>query len=205
MSLEVRDGDVEQGADRGCKIACVDGVFGTRSRVRPAAEKQPVPSVVARPVPLEVAVDLPNRRRRERPDRALLLPLDEKVGHLADLGALEELGRAQNPPHGRLAGLDVHPREDLRLQRRTQVLVLLSARDEPAGLVARGQEYEDLCAALEAEILTWVNVETGKPAVRGVLRPAQLFEGPEVGQMPDLLVEWQQESPIRSLASPTVG
>jgi predicted AlkP superfamily phosphohydrolase/phosphomutase len=76
---------------------------------------------------------------------------------------------------------------------------------EPAGLVEPGREYEELCAALEAEILTWVNVETGKPAVRGVLRPAQLFEGPEVAQMPDLLVEWQRESPIRSLASPTVG
>ena len=76
---------------------------------------------------------------------------------------------------------------------------------EPAGLVAPGREYEALCAALEAEILTWVNVETGKSAVRRVLRPAQLFEGPEVGQMPDLLVEWQQESPIRSLASPTLG
>jgi len=76
---------------------------------------------------------------------------------------------------------------------------------EPAGIVAPGQEYEGLCSALEAEIRTWVNVETGKPAVRRVLRPAQLFDGPEVGAMPDLFVEWQQENPIRSLASPTVG
>ncbi|MGH8983180.1 MAG: alkaline phosphatase family protein [Acidimicrobiia bacterium] len=76
---------------------------------------------------------------------------------------------------------------------------------EPAGLVAPGPEYEELCSALETELLTLVNVETGKPAVRQVLRPAELFEGPKVAQMPDLLVEWYQESPIRSLASPTVG
>jgi predicted AlkP superfamily phosphohydrolase/phosphomutase len=76
---------------------------------------------------------------------------------------------------------------------------------EPAGLVAPGQEYEDLCSALEAELLTLVNVETGKSAVQRVLRPAELFDGPEVARMPDLLVEWRQDSPIRSLASPTVG
>jgi predicted AlkP superfamily phosphohydrolase/phosphomutase len=76
---------------------------------------------------------------------------------------------------------------------------------EPAGVVAPGREYEELCAALEAELLMLVNVETGKPAVRRVLRPAELFEGPNVALMPDLLVEWHQESPIRSLASPTVG
>ncbi|HEX6310138.1 MAG TPA: alkaline phosphatase family protein [Acidimicrobiia bacterium] len=76
---------------------------------------------------------------------------------------------------------------------------------EPAGVVAPGQEYEELCSALEAEFLSVVNVETGEPAVRRVLRPAELFDGPEVARMPDLLVEWRQESPIRSLASPTVG
>jgi hypothetical protein len=36
--------------------------------------------------------------------------------------------------------------------------------------------------------------------VRRVLRPVQMFDGPWVAQMPDLLVEWHQESPIRSLA-----
>ncbi len=76
---------------------------------------------------------------------------------------------------------------------------------EPAGLVAPGPEYEELCAAIEAELLTLVNVETGRSAVQRVLRPAELFDGPRVAQMPDLLVEWHQESPIRGLASPTIG
>jgi predicted AlkP superfamily phosphohydrolase/phosphomutase len=76
---------------------------------------------------------------------------------------------------------------------------------EPAGLVAPGEEYEELVSELEAELLTLVNVETGKRAVQRVLRPVELFDGPKVAQMPDLLVEWHQESPIRSLASPTIG
>lgn len=76
---------------------------------------------------------------------------------------------------------------------------------EPAGVVEPGDEYEQLCEALTREISALVNVETGARAVRRVLRPAEIFDGPSVGQMPDLLVEWCQDHPIRSLASPTVG
>jgi predicted AlkP superfamily phosphohydrolase/phosphomutase len=76
---------------------------------------------------------------------------------------------------------------------------------EPAGVVEPGEEYETLGSALEAEFLALVNVETGTPAVRRVLRPVELFDGPHVTQMPDLLVEWHQESPIRAVSSPTVG
>ena len=76
---------------------------------------------------------------------------------------------------------------------------------EPAGVVAPGEDYEELSSALETELLTLMNVETGKRAVRRVLRPVQMFNGPWVAQMPDLLVEWHQERPIRSLASPTIG
>ena len=76
---------------------------------------------------------------------------------------------------------------------------------EPAGTVAPGDEYEKLCSALEAEFLSLVNVEARERAVRRVLRPVAMFDGPKVAEMPDLFVEWRQESPIRSLASPTVG
>ena len=76
---------------------------------------------------------------------------------------------------------------------------------EPDGIVAPGQEYEELCAALEREFLALVNLETDERAVRRVLRPVDIFDGPAVVQMPDLLVEWCQEHPIRSIASPTIG
>jgi predicted AlkP superfamily phosphohydrolase/phosphomutase len=76
---------------------------------------------------------------------------------------------------------------------------------EPAGTIAPGEEYEALCAGLAAEFLALENVETGHPAVTRVLRPDELFDGPAVAQMPDLFVEWRQDEPIRSLASPTIG
>lgn len=76
---------------------------------------------------------------------------------------------------------------------------------EPAGTIAPGAEYDEVCAALTAEFLALENVETGHKAVTRVLRSAELFEGPAVAQMPDLLVEWRQDEPIRSLASPTIG
>jgi predicted AlkP superfamily phosphohydrolase/phosphomutase len=86
----------------------------------------------------------------------------------------------------------------------TAIRINLEGR-ESAGVVAPGREYEEVCNALETELLALVNVETGKPAVHRVLRPAELFDGPNVAFMPDLLVEWHQDDPIRSLASPTVG
>jgi predicted AlkP superfamily phosphohydrolase/phosphomutase len=76
---------------------------------------------------------------------------------------------------------------------------------EPAGTVAPGPEYDDLCSALSAEFLSLRNVETGEPAANRVLRSAEIYDGPYVGQMPDLLVEWRQEHPIRAVASPTIG
>jgi predicted AlkP superfamily phosphohydrolase/phosphomutase len=76
---------------------------------------------------------------------------------------------------------------------------------EPDGVVAAGREYEDLCDALTTEFATWVNVETGGPAVRQVLRPEEIFDGPFVAQMPDLMVEWHQDDPIDGIASPTIG
>ncbi|MFI5046986.1 MAG: alkaline phosphatase family protein [Acidimicrobiia bacterium] len=75
---------------------------------------------------------------------------------------------------------------------------------EPAGAIAPG-DYEDVCAALTAEFLALENVETGDRAVTRVLRPRDLFDGPHVDEMPDLLVEWRQDQPIRALASPTIG
>ncbi len=76
---------------------------------------------------------------------------------------------------------------------------------EPAGTVAPGAEYEEVCAALTDEFRALVNVETGAPAVERVLRPAEVFDGPQVKQMPDLVIMWCHDGPIEALASPTIG
>ena len=76
---------------------------------------------------------------------------------------------------------------------------------EPDGVVEPGPEYDELCSALTAEFQSWVNGANGEPVVRRVMRSAELYEGPAVDQMPDLLIEWHQEHPIDAIASPTIG
>lgn len=66
-------------------------------------------------------------------------------------------------------------------------------------------EYETLCRSLTRDLLEVVNAETGEPLVAKVLRPAEIYAGPFVGRMPDLLVEWNRRRPIVRAASFKVG
>jgi predicted AlkP superfamily phosphohydrolase/phosphomutase len=76
---------------------------------------------------------------------------------------------------------------------------------EPAGIVEPGREYDELLAQLGKEFRALVNVETGKPAVEEVFRPRELFPGPRVDDLPDLVILWSADAPINSIESPTVG
>lgn len=76
---------------------------------------------------------------------------------------------------------------------------------EPAGIVEPGREYEDLLARIEKEFRALVNVETGKPAVEEVFRPRELFPGPRVDDLPDLVILWSAAAPINGIESQSVG
>ncbi len=76
---------------------------------------------------------------------------------------------------------------------------------EPHGRVRPGPEYDALCEALSRDLLALVNVATGRPAVRRVLKTRQLYQGTCVDDLPDLLVEWSREAPISALDSPKTG
>ncbi len=76
---------------------------------------------------------------------------------------------------------------------------------ERNGKVKPGAEYDECCEALRKDLLDLVNLETGKPLVKTVLRTVDLFEGKHVGDLPDLLVEWNRDAPITSIGSPKVG
>jgi predicted AlkP superfamily phosphohydrolase/phosphomutase len=58
---------------------------------------------------------------------------------------------------------------------------------------------------LSRELLAIVNTETGQPVVRRVLRTRELYDGDRIDYLPDLLVEWNWETPVRSIASPAIG
>lgn len=76
---------------------------------------------------------------------------------------------------------------------------------EPNGLVRPGAEYDAFCADLTRELMAIRNDETGRPIVREVMRTRDIYEGPFVEDLPDLLVHWSREAPIRSVSSPRIG
>ena len=75
---------------------------------------------------------------------------------------------------------------------------------EPAGKVAR-EEYEAVCKSLEHDLLAFTNVETGEPVVRRVWRANEFYRGPLVDHLPDLIVEWNRDTPVSHIRSGKTG
>ena len=76
---------------------------------------------------------------------------------------------------------------------------------EPQGRIHPGPEYEAFCESLSSDLLAFVNLDTGQPLVKRVLRTADLYSGEHVRDLPDLLVEWDREAPISRIHSPKTG
>ncbi len=76
---------------------------------------------------------------------------------------------------------------------------------EPFGVVAPGQEYEQVCDDLRDRLLELENPATGRPAVQWVRRVGELYQGPRLQDMPDLFVEWDHTVPITALQSARIG
>jgi predicted AlkP superfamily phosphohydrolase/phosphomutase len=76
---------------------------------------------------------------------------------------------------------------------------------EPQGRIHPGPEYEAFCETLTRDLLAFVNLDTGRPLVKRVLRTADLYSGEHVRDLPDLLVEWDRDAPISRIASPKTG
>ncbi|MEM6433612.1 MAG: alkaline phosphatase family protein [Cyanobacteria bacterium P01_D01_bin.115] len=76
---------------------------------------------------------------------------------------------------------------------------------EPKGQVHPGTEYDAFCAALTQDLLAITNVETGQPLVKRVLRTADVYQGEYLDTLPDLLVEWNRDQPIRRITSDKMG
>jgi len=76
---------------------------------------------------------------------------------------------------------------------------------EPNGIVEPGREYDVICDELTREISELVNVDTGKKAVNEVLRIDEFYQGEHIWDLPDLIVKWTGDAPIRALYSPRIG
>jgi predicted AlkP superfamily phosphohydrolase/phosphomutase len=75
---------------------------------------------------------------------------------------------------------------------------------EPHGRV-RPEALDAACEQLTKDLLELVNVETGEPAVRRVLRTAEHYDGPLTPTLPDLIVEWNFARPIDGVRSSKAG
>jgi predicted AlkP superfamily phosphohydrolase/phosphomutase len=76
---------------------------------------------------------------------------------------------------------------------------------EPHGLVEPGREYDALCDELIQELGELINPETGKEAVSQVIRVDKMFQGENLRDLPDLIVKWTGNAPVRALSSPRIG
>ena len=64
---------------------------------------------------------------------------------------------------------------------------------EPNGTIRPGDEAAAFMAQLSADLLEIVDERTGGRLVRRVLRTRDLYDGPHLDALPDLLVEWNDE------------
>ena len=76
---------------------------------------------------------------------------------------------------------------------------------EAEGLVEPGAEYESLCDELIQELSQLVNIDTGKKVVSEVVRVDQIHKGDYLHELPDIVVRWATDAPIRGLYSPRIG
>lgn len=76
---------------------------------------------------------------------------------------------------------------------------------EPHGIVERGQATDALCDELSAELKRLVNPATGRSAVQDVVRIADVYQGPNFDELPELAVQWADEKPIEALHHPRFG
>ena len=76
---------------------------------------------------------------------------------------------------------------------------------EPNGRIRRGEEYDTVCRTLAQDLAEIRDADTDLPLVEKVLPIQQIYRGPEVDNLPDLLVVWNRQRPIASATSPKIG
>ena len=76
---------------------------------------------------------------------------------------------------------------------------------EPKGIVKAGSEAEALMERLREDLLELRNIHTRKRAVAGIVRTADVYQGPNLPDLPDLIVQWVKDASIIGLEHPRFG
>lgn len=80
----------------------------------------------------------------------------------------------------------------------------IAGRD-PDGVLHPGREYDDAVEQLTEDLHALRNLDTGTPIVREVVRADDLYSGPFMNWLPDILVTWTQDAYVRGVTSPKTG
>lgn len=75
---------------------------------------------------------------------------------------------------------------------------------EPQGRLTP-DEVDDTVAMLTEELEALVEYGTGRRVVDRVIRVSDIYEGPRMVDLPDLLVDWNRDEPIGDVSSPSIG
>jgi predicted AlkP superfamily phosphohydrolase/phosphomutase len=73
------------------------------------------------------------------------------------------------------------------------------------GVVEPGPELAALRQRISEELCRIINKESGKPLVEKIVHTNQEYHGLQTQMLPDLLVIWNRDAPIRRLISPVLG
>jgi predicted AlkP superfamily phosphohydrolase/phosphomutase len=76
---------------------------------------------------------------------------------------------------------------------------------EPTGRVHPGAEYDRFCEQLSRDLRDLVNADDGGPVVRQIVRTEDVYERTPDDDLPDLMIEWEHDRPIRAVRSPRTG
>jgi predicted AlkP superfamily phosphohydrolase/phosphomutase len=69
---------------------------------------------------------------------------------------------------------------------------------EPAGLLDAGDDADRFVADLARGLAGVVDADTGQPVIRRVVRTRDLYGGPRLDELPDLLVAWNEDQLLGS-------
>lgn len=73
---------------------------------------------------------------------------------------------------------------------------------ERSGLVEPGAEYEATLDRIERCLRQVVNADTGEPIASDFIRIRDVYRGPRVDALPDMVVPWNRKSPVERIRSP---
>ena len=76
---------------------------------------------------------------------------------------------------------------------------------EPRGRLRPGRELDDAIDRLSVELSEVENADTGDPVFAELIRTSDVYDGPLLHQLPDLLCRWARTAPIRGVRSPRIG